>query len=124
MSEEEWKVKLNKEQYNVLRLKGTEPAFSGKYYKNNNNGNYICAGCGSILFLSETKYDSGSGWPSFFDAVKGAITFSTDYKLGYARTEICCANCGGHLGHVFEDGPKPTGMRYCVNSVSLDFKKK
>jgi peptide-methionine (R)-S-oxide reductase len=124
MSEDEWKTKLTKEQFQVLRLKGTESVFSGKYYKHNDKGDYTCAGCGNVLFLSDTKYNSGSGWPSFFDAVKGSIIFSTDYKLGYARTEICCSKCEGHLGHVFEDGPKPTGMRYCVNSVSLDFKKK
>ncbi|CAG0953115.1 MAG: peptide-methionine (R)-S-oxide reductase MsrB [Bacteroidetes bacterium] len=124
MSEENWKKKLSAEQYRVLRLKGTEPAFTGKYYTYNEKGEYTCTGCGQILFLSVTKYDSGSGWPSFYDAVQGAITTSVDYHLGYARTEICCSVCGGHLGHVFEDGPKPTGLRYCVNSVSLNFKKK
>lgn len=124
MSEDDWKSKLSAEQYRVLRLKGTEPAFTGKYYKHNEKGEYACAGCGQVLFLSDVKYDSGSGWPSFYDAIEGSITTSVDYHLGYARTEICCSKCGGHLGHVFEDGPKPTGLRYCVNSVSLNFKKK
>ena len=124
-SEEQWRIELDPETYHVLREKGTERAFTGKFYKNKEAGTYVCRGCGTPLFTSDTKYDSGSGWPSFYDAIdKGVIETKTDYSHGMIRTEIMCAKCGGHLGHLFDDGPNPTGQRYCVNSLSLDFKKK
>ncbi|MCS6795242.1 MAG: peptide-methionine (R)-S-oxide reductase MsrB [Raineya sp.] len=122
-TEQEWQHCLSPEQYRVLRLKGTERAFTGKFYKHNEKGIYICAGCGNELFKSETKFDSGTGWPSYYDAIPGAVVLETDYSYGMIRTEVLCAKCGGHLGHVFDDGPQPTGLRYCINSVSLDFKK-
>jgi len=123
-SEDEWRIELDPESYHVLREKGTERAFTGRYYKNKEAGTYVCKGCGTPLFTSDTKYDSGSGWPSFYDAIdKGVIETKTDYSHGMIRTEIMCARCGGHLGHLFDDGPNPTGQRYCVNSLSLDFKK-
>jgi peptide-methionine (R)-S-oxide reductase len=124
-SDKEWKKELSPEQYYILREKGTEPPFSGKLYHNKEDGIYHCAACGSALFKSDTKYDSGSGWPSFYEPVsKDAVIEHTDTSHGMIRTEITCGNCGGHLGHVFPDGPQPTGQRYCVNSLSLDFKKK
>ena len=124
-SDKEWKEHLSAEQFHILREKGTEPPFSGKLYHNKENGMYYCGACGSALFKSDTKYDSGSGWPSFYEPVsKDAITEHTDSSHGMIRTEITCSNCGGHLGHVFPDGPQPSGQRYCVNSISLDFKKK
>lgn len=123
-TEEEWKKSLNEEQYRVLRLKGTERAFTGKLYKHKENGIYTCAACGNELFKSETKFESGTGWPSYYDVIPNAVILKTDYSHGMVRTEVMCAKCGGHLGHVFDDGPKPTGMRYCINSVSMDFKKK
>ena len=124
-SEEEWRIALDPESYYVLREKGTERPFTGKYYKNNDEGTYVCKACGTSLFTSQTKYDSGCGWPSFYDALdKGAIETTVDRSHGMNRTEITCAKCGGHLGHVFEDGPNPTGLRYCINSLSLDFKEK
>ena len=122
-TEEEWKKTLTPEQYRVLREKGTERAFTGKYYQNHDDGIYYCAACDNPLFTSKTKYESGSGWPSFYEPIPGGIESETDNTLGMARTEVHCARCGGHLGHVFDDGPKPTGLRYCINSVSLDFKK-
>ncbi len=123
--EEEWKKKLTEEQYRVLREKGTESAFSGKFYTNHENGIYTCAACGTELFRSDVKYDSGSGWPSFYDAIsQDKLKFETDSRYGMTRIELSCGNCGGHLGHVFDDGPNPTGKRYCINSASLDFKKK
>jgi peptide-methionine (R)-S-oxide reductase len=122
-SEDQWKQDLTEEEYAVLRNCGTEPPFTGKYYKHNEKGTYHCAGCGAELFRSDTKYDSGSGWPSFYDAIdKKAINEVVDSSYGMQRIEIKCANCDSHLGHVFPDGPRPTGMRYCVNSISLDFK--
>jgi peptide-methionine (R)-S-oxide reductase len=122
-SEEEWKKVLSPRQYEVLRRKGTEPAFAGKYHDSKEEGLYLCAGCGSPLFDSETKFDSGTGWPSYYRPVsEQAVATAEDKSYGMARTEVLCARCGGHLGHVFPDGPEPTGLRYCINSVSLDFK--
>lgn len=121
---DEWKDKLTPEQYHVLREKGTEQPFTGELLNNKENGMYVCAACGTPLFSSETKFDSGSGWPSFWDAVdESKINLVPDHSLGMERTEVQCANCGGHLGHLFNDGPTPTGQRYCINSVSLDFKE-
>jgi len=121
-SEEEWKKELTPEQYLVLREKGTERPSTGKYYHNKEKGVYKCAGCGVALFDSDTKYDSGSGWPSFYLPIsKENIEETNDNSLFMKRTEVLCAKCGGHLGHVFDDGPKPTGLRYCVNSASLNF---
>src|SRR3989338_8059110 len=123
--DEGWKEKLNPEEYKVLREKATEKPFTGKFLKNKEKGKYVCAGCGAELFSSETKFDSGTGWPSFCD-VKNNNNVKTrkDLSLGLERTEVMCAACGGHLGHIFDDGPKPTGKRYCINSMALDFKKK
>jgi peptide-methionine (R)-S-oxide reductase len=121
-SEAEWKKILSPEQYEVLRRKGTERAFSGKYYNSKEAGVYLCAGCGNPLFDSDTKFDSGSGWPSYYQPVsEDAVDTEEDNSYGMIRTEVLCARCGGHLGHVFPDGPEPTGRRYCINSVSLDF---
>ncbi len=123
-SEEEWKKTLTPDQYKVLRKKGTEAPFTGKLLNNKEHGMYICAGCGVELFSSDTKYESGSGWPSFWaPADRENIEEKQEHKLMMQRVEILCKKCGGHLGHVFEDGPDPTGLRYCVNSLSLDFKK-
>jgi len=123
-SDEEWKKVLNEEQFEVLRNKGTEKPFSGKYYLHKEKGVYVCAACGAELFTSDTKFDSGCGWPSFNNVIdSGKVVFTKDNSLGMSRTEITCARCGGHLGHVFDDGPPPTGLRYCINSVSIDFKK-
>ena len=119
---EEWKKQLTPEQYRVLREKGTERPFSGEYDKFFEAGTYVCAACGNELFFSDHKFDAGCGWPSFYrEAAKGHITEKTDFSLGMRRTEILCAKCGGHLGHVFDDGPHETGLRYCVNSVSIKF---
>jgi peptide-methionine (R)-S-oxide reductase len=124
-SDSEWKEKLSPEQYEVLRRKGTERAFTGKYYNSKEEGVYRCAGCGNPLFDSETKFDSGTGWPSYYQPVSGqAVETEEDRSHGMIRTEVLCARCGGHLGHVFPDGPQPTGQRYCINSVSLDFEPK
>lgn len=123
LSDKEWKDKLTKEQYEVLRNKGTEQPFSGNLLQNNENGAYMCAGCRAELFSSEHKFNSGSGWPSFYD-VKNAKTINLveDKSHGMHRVEVQCANCGGHLGHVFNDAPnQPTGMRFCINSCALDF---
>ena len=120
--EDKWKKKLTKDQYQVLREKGTERPFTGELWDNHGNGVYKCAGCGADLFSSETKFESGTGWPSFSDVMKNEnIELKEDRSMGMIRTEVICKNCGGHLGHMFKDGPKPTGCRYCINSVSLDF---
>jgi len=123
-SEKEWKKILSPEEFHVLREKGTESAFTGKYLKNKKKGTYVCAGCGNELFSSDTKFDSGTGWPSFWaPASKDNIEEKPDNRFGMRRTEVLCKKCGGHLGHVFNDGPEPTGQRFCVNSISLNFKE-
>jgi peptide-methionine (R)-S-oxide reductase len=124
-TEEEWKKALSPQEYHVLREKGTEPAFSGKYLKNKKKGTYVCAGCGNPLFSSETKFDSGTGWPSFWSPVsKDKVEEKVDNRFGMRRTEVMCKKCGGHLGHIFDDSPTPTGQRYCINSIALKFKEK
>jgi peptide-methionine (R)-S-oxide reductase len=124
MTEEEWKLKLSPDRYQVLRKKGTERPFTGDLLHIKKDGIYVCGGCGNELFNSDSKFNSGSGWPSFFDVIRNEnIITESDTGHGMVRTEISCARCGGHLGHVFDDGPRPTGLRYCVNSLSLKFKE-
>ena len=122
LTDEQWRERLTPEQYAVLRGKGTERAFTGAYWDAKGEGVYRCAACKTQLFTSDTKYDSGSGWPSFWEPLTPAsVRFERDTSYGMARTEVLCGTCGGHLGHLFDDGPQPTGQRYCMNSVSLDF---
>ena len=124
-TEDEWRQELEPKEYEVLREQGTEPAFAGKYVDEKANGMYQCRGCGAELFDSETKFDSGTGWPSFTEpAVAEAVELRSDNSLFMKRTEVVCARCGGHLGHVFDDGPGPNGQRFCINSCSLDLDRK
>ncbi|WP_066554731.1 peptide-methionine (R)-S-oxide reductase MsrB [Croceicoccus bisphenolivorans] len=122
LTDDQWRARLTSQEYRILREAGTERAFTSPLDKEKRKGTFLCAGCAHPLFSSRTKFDSRTGWPSFYAPLKGGVGTSTDYKLGYPRTEVHCANCGGHLGHVFDDGPPPTGKRYCMNGVAMDFR--